>query len=251
MVEISLKTREGSPSVGSTGMSFDNEWATVEDAVRRFCRSRLRDADLAEDVLQETHIRAWRGYASFQRRASFLTWVLQISRNEIAREMGRKEHGFVPLESVAEPPAPEGEPEMRTPLGIGMDAILDAAATAGALSKQECDIVRARLADSGARLAEVGARFAISAGHCAVIFKRAMDALRPFIFRNFPEFFGGAANIAHAFGAALAAAPARRPTAKEEDAFACVILRGEDPRRGQIRDLQMACVKVARQLERG
>ena len=51
-------------------MDFTSEWREVEAQVRRFCRSRARDRDTAEDILQATSMRAWNGYASFQRRSS-------------------------------------------------------------------------------------------------------------------------------------------------------------------------------------
>src|SRR5919197_2502044 len=57
--------------------------------VRRFQRrvyglavTMLRDPDLAEDVAQETFVRAWRHAATYDaRRGRVPTWVLAIARN--------------------------------------------------------------------------------------------------------------------------------------------------------------------------
>jgi RNA polymerase sigma-70 factor (ECF subfamily) len=54
--------------------------------VLRFCG----DATEAEEVVQETFLRAWRGIGGFQRRAQFFTWLYRIGLNEAKRRASRK-----------------------------------------------------------------------------------------------------------------------------------------------------------------
>jgi RNA polymerase sigma-70 factor (ECF subfamily) len=54
--------------------------------VRHLCGS----AEEAEDVTQDTFLRAWRGLRSFRRDALFFTWLYRIGINEAKRRSGRE-----------------------------------------------------------------------------------------------------------------------------------------------------------------
>jgi len=56
----------------------------------RMARGVLRDDAEAEDVVQETYIRAFTGKASFRDEASFSTWLVRIARNEALGRLRRR-----------------------------------------------------------------------------------------------------------------------------------------------------------------
>jgi RNA polymerase sigma-70 factor (ECF subfamily) len=70
------------------------------------------DGSEAEDVLQETLLRAWRGIGSFQGRAMVFTWLYRIAVNESNRALERRlrRRATVPVdEEAVQVPAPPHE----------------------------------------------------------------------------------------------------------------------------------------------
>jgi len=72
------------------------------EAVWRFVRSLTRDVSLAEDVLQETFLSAWRSAASFRGEDSALGWLLSIARNAVYRQHRGRAGEPEQIESLAE-----------------------------------------------------------------------------------------------------------------------------------------------------
>ena len=72
-----------------TSSSHDNQpWVGFEelamplfDSLYNFARWIERDSDDAEDLVQETYLKALRGFASFQPGTNFRAWIFQILRN--------------------------------------------------------------------------------------------------------------------------------------------------------------------------
>jgi len=56
----------------------------------RMARGVLRDDAEAEDVIQETYIRAFTGQTAFRKDASLSTWLAQIARNEALGRLRRR-----------------------------------------------------------------------------------------------------------------------------------------------------------------
>lgn len=220
---------------------FIREWSESEWRIKAYLLRRLRDEHAADEVLQLTSIRCWRGYRSFQRRCTFLVWCLGIARNELNRHIGRRRD----MSLDEEPPGRESSVSVDSQL----EPSIAAAVEAGFLPKDQATVLQARLESPDRTWDEIGQGLRLSAKNCAVIHLRAILNLRVFIFIKEPGRCGGARAIADAFEAAVQ----RRLnplTQHEADAFrSTVIDRTSDPfKRGILNLLRQGCTKVAYEL---
>jgi RNA polymerase sigma-70 factor, ECF subfamily len=71
----------------------------------RYCRDRGR----AEELAQESFIRAWKGLAGWRREGSFSTWLFTLAANVYRSELKRFPTLNLALDEIAEPatPAPQ------------------------------------------------------------------------------------------------------------------------------------------------
>ncbi len=93
-------------------VSTEHAWQALSQQLRAFFRRRVRDDQLAEDLLQETFVRVHNGLASLQEQDRLAAWVQRVAQNTL-RDYFRK--GFVSKELLA-PAAVVAEaiPEERT-----------------------------------------------------------------------------------------------------------------------------------------
>ena len=68
----------------------------------RFAFWLARDRAVAEDVVQDTLLRAWRSFASLGDEAAARPWLLTIARREFARRFERKVLETVDVDDLAE-----------------------------------------------------------------------------------------------------------------------------------------------------
>ena len=79
---------------------FEGLCARYRPDVFRFALWLARDSAIAEDVVQETFLRAWRAIDSLADPEAARSWLLIIARREHARLYERKRHTTVPLDDL-------------------------------------------------------------------------------------------------------------------------------------------------------
>lgn len=62
-------------------------------------RRMVRDPDLAEDLAQESFVRAFQNLSSFKPERSFSSWLFKIAHNRTIDHLRLKKHQHVPLEA--------------------------------------------------------------------------------------------------------------------------------------------------------
>jgi RNA polymerase sigma-70 factor (ECF subfamily) len=99
-------------TVVDRGLDQDSFRALVEPHRRELlahCYRMLGSYSDAEDALQETLLRAWRGLAGFEARSSLRTWLYRIATNACLRALERRPARMLPTEYA--PPTEEGPAE--------------------------------------------------------------------------------------------------------------------------------------------
>ena len=76
---------------------FISETGQFRTELLAYCYRMLGSADEAEDLVQETYLRAWRSYAGFEGRSSVRTWLYRIATNACLTAIDRR--GRRPLPS--------------------------------------------------------------------------------------------------------------------------------------------------------
>jgi RNA polymerase sigma-70 factor (ECF subfamily) len=80
----------------------------------RYCRQMVRDAALAEDVLQITFLEAFRDFARFARRSSIRSWLFGIAAHRCLDALKKRKRWvarFTPLEAIVERPRDDVDAE--------------------------------------------------------------------------------------------------------------------------------------------
>jgi RNA polymerase sigma-70 factor (ECF subfamily) len=82
---------------------FERLAAPLRAELVAYCYRMVGSADDAEDLAQETYLRAWRSYDTFEGRSSMRTWLYRIATNVCLGAIERR--GRRPLPSGLEPPS--------------------------------------------------------------------------------------------------------------------------------------------------
>lgn len=87
-------------------------------SVYRYLKAMVRDPHVAEDLVQDTFLRAFQALGSYRGESRLTTWVLVIARNVTlnrARRLRLENRWFVRMQAPAEVVDPRGAPELREP----------------------------------------------------------------------------------------------------------------------------------------
>lgn len=71
--------------------AFHDEVLPHLDAVYRFALRLAGEADVAEDLVQETFLRAWRAFDQYERGSRARSWLFTICRNVFLRQVERSQ----------------------------------------------------------------------------------------------------------------------------------------------------------------
>ena len=69
---------------------FISETGQFRTELLAYCYRMLGSADEAEDLVQETYLRAWRSYPAFEGRSSVRTWLYRIATNACLTAIDRR-----------------------------------------------------------------------------------------------------------------------------------------------------------------
>ena len=130
------------------------------------CYRMLGSAEEAEDLVQETYLRAWRSYAGFEGRASVRTWLYRIATNVCLTALERR--GRRPLPSGLGGPAEDAE----TPVVAGSEVPWLQPLPDALLAGEHDDPAAVTVSRAGIRLAFVAALQHLSARQRAVLILR-------------------------------------------------------------------------------
>ena len=89
--------------------SVDETFLTTVEPLRgeltAHCYRMLGSVHDAEDLVQETYLRAWKAYHNFENRSSVRTWMYQIATNACLSALGSKHRRTLPT-GVGQPSGP-------------------------------------------------------------------------------------------------------------------------------------------------
>jgi len=87
----------------ATNQGFERLAEPFRREIKLHCYLMLGSVHEAEDVVQETYLRAWRGFNSFDGRGSFRAWLYRIATNECLSYLNKKKKRFfLPIEDVGQ-----------------------------------------------------------------------------------------------------------------------------------------------------
>jgi RNA polymerase sigma factor (sigma-70 family) len=125
-------SRNGLGSVGVVGFGassskedqplagFEDLAMPLFDALYNFARWLLHDSNDAEDLVQETYLKALRGFASFQHGTNFRAWMFRILRNNFLSSCSKLERRMT-VAMDSEEDGPELAVDTETPEMILMN----------------------------------------------------------------------------------------------------------------------------------
>ena len=164
--------------------------AQERETLRRFVSRLVGNDTLADDIVQETLLRAHRGKARFEGRANRQTWLaaiaLNVTRDHFRRIPARIEQEAAGDEVLAQIPSPDDTEHAL------MEHEMGACITAHLLALPDRQREVLALHDiEGANHSEIASALGIGEGHARVLLHRARAALRSRLRQHCRLSFGG------------------------------------------------------------
>ncbi|GAB2529745.1 sigma-70 family RNA polymerase sigma factor [Nocardia heshunensis] len=105
-----------------TAVDTDERFVADTEPYRRellaHCYRMVGSVHEAEDLVQETYIRAWRGYATFEGRSSVRTWLYTIATNVCTTALGDHRRRVLPAGLGSAYTGPDAPPNPESGAGI-------------------------------------------------------------------------------------------------------------------------------------
>jgi RNA polymerase sigma-70 factor, ECF subfamily len=98
---------------GSVDATFSEIVEPLRGELTAHCYRMLGSVHDAEDLVQETYLRAWRAYHNFENRSSVRTWMYQIATNACLTALTSKQRRLLPTGLGQPASAPTGELDKR------------------------------------------------------------------------------------------------------------------------------------------
>jgi RNA polymerase sigma-70 factor (ECF subfamily) len=95
----------------SDGAGFADATEPFRRELIAHCYRMLGSIQDAEDVVQETYLRAWRSYGGFEGRSSVRTWLYRIATNRCLTELAKRSRRVLP--SAVGDPEPDPDAALR------------------------------------------------------------------------------------------------------------------------------------------
>jgi RNA polymerase sigma-70 factor (ECF subfamily) len=105
-------SEHAAPGDGALGDGFEEEFETHRRALLAHCYRMTGSYHDAEDLVQETYLRARKGLSAFEERSSLKTWLYRIATNTCLTALNHKSRRVLPSglgAPSATPDAPTGE----------------------------------------------------------------------------------------------------------------------------------------------
>jgi RNA polymerase sigma-70 factor, ECF subfamily len=115
-VKATRRQAEAQAAVAAARAGDEAAFAVLAESYRQelqvHCYRMLGSLEDAEDLVQETLLRAWRGRGSFQGRSSLRTWLYRIATNACLDALGRRRPRVLPpqVAPAADPRVPPSPP---------------------------------------------------------------------------------------------------------------------------------------------